>query len=148
MILLGQTAALNEPGLVPKNLPPMAFPQETLLARYAFSQALSRSTALSALEVSLDDYLTSMALLPHSLAKTGKPGMGRTQLIKKLGELMKFRQGLNLNRENFSEVPDFYWAEPELERMFLFMFLLFFYFILFYFICFSRVSILKAIDFY
>jgi uncharacterized Rmd1/YagE family protein len=97
----------------------MAFPQETLLARYAFSQALSRSTALSALEVSLDDYLTSMALLPRSLAKTGRPGMRRTQLIKKLGELMKFRQGLNLNRENFSEVPDFYWAEPELERIFI-----------------------------
>lgn len=119
LILLGQTDTLNEPDLIPKKLPPMAFPQETLLARYAFSQALSRSTALSALEVSLDDYLTSMALLPHSLAKTGKPGMGRTQLIKKLGELMKFRQGLNLNRENFSEIPDFYWAEPELERMFL-----------------------------
>lgn len=94
----------------------MAFPEETLLARYAFSQALSRSTALSALEGSLDDYLTSMALLPHALEKTGKPGMGRTALIKKLGELMKFRQGLNLNRENFSDVPDFYWAEPELER--------------------------------
>jgi uncharacterized Rmd1/YagE family protein len=94
----------------------MALPEETLLARYAYSQALSRSTALSALEVSLDDYLTSMALLPHALSKTGKPGMGRTALIKKLGELMKFRQGLNLNRENFSDVPDFYWAEPELER--------------------------------
>ena len=118
LILLGQTDGLNESELVPKKFPPMAFPPETLLARYAFSQALSRSTALSALEVSLDDYLTSMALLPHSLAKTGRPGMGRTQLIKKLGELMKFRQGLNLNRENFSEVPDFYWAEPELERMF------------------------------
>jgi uncharacterized Rmd1/YagE family protein len=101
---------------IPTNLPPTAFPQETLLARYAYSQALSRSTALSALEVSLDDYLTSMALLPHSLEKTGKPGMGRKALIKKLGELMKFRQGLNLNRENFSDVPDFYWAEPELER--------------------------------
>ncbi|KAG6817657.1 hypothetical protein H0H87_005414 [Tephrocybe sp. NHM501043] len=101
-----------------KNLPPMALPKETLLARYAYSQALSRSTALSALEVSLDEYLTSMAQLPHSLIKTGKPGMGRTALIKKLGELMKFRQGLNLNRENFSDVPDFYWAEPELERLF------------------------------
>lgn len=56
-----------------------------------------------------------MALLPHSLEKTGKPGLGRTALIKKLGELMKFRQGLNLNRENFSDTPDFYWAEPELE---------------------------------
>ncbi|KAF8149928.1 hypothetical protein B0H34DRAFT_757148 [Crassisporium funariophilum] len=118
LIILGQTGPLNEPELMPINLPPMAFPPETLLARYAFSQALSRSTALSALEVSLDNYLTSMALLPHALAKTGKPGMGRTQLIKKLGELMKFRQGLNLNRENFSETPDFYWAEPELERYF------------------------------
>jgi uncharacterized Rmd1/YagE family protein len=96
----------------------MALPVETLLARYAYSQALSRSTALSTLEVSLDDYLTSMALLPHSLEQNGKPGMGRTQLIKKLGQLMKFRQGLNLNRENFSDVPDFYWAEPELESEF------------------------------
>ncbi|KAF9445466.1 cytoplasmic protein [Macrolepiota fuliginosa MF-IS2] len=118
LIILGQTSPLNESSLMPTNLPPMVFPAETLLARYAYSQALSRSTALSALEVSLDDYLTSMALLPHSLEQTGKPGMGRTQLIKKLGQLMKFRQGLNLNRENFSDVPDFYWAEPDLERHF------------------------------
>ncbi|KAF7771556.1 hypothetical protein Agabi119p4_5867 [Agaricus bisporus var. burnettii] len=118
LIILGQTSSLNEPSLIPSKLPPMAFPTESLLARYAYSQALSRSTALSAIEVSLDDYLTSMALLPRSLEQTGKPGMGRTQLIKKLGQLMKFRQGLNLNRENFSDVPDFYWAEPELERYF------------------------------
>lgn len=117
LIILGQTSPLNEQQLLPAKLPPMAFPEETLLARYAYSQALSRSTALSGLETSLDDYLTSMALMPHTLAQTGKPGMGRTQLIKKLGELMKFRQGLNLNRENFDDVPDFYWAEPELERM-------------------------------
>ncbi|KAG6842314.1 hypothetical protein C0991_010602 [Blastosporella zonata] len=111
LIILGQVS----PGTSTKNLPPMVLPEETLLARYAYSQALSRSTALSALEVSLDEYLISMAQLPHSLIKTGKPGMGRTALIKKLGELMKFRQGLNLNRENFSDVPDFYWAQPELE---------------------------------
>ena len=59
-----------------------------------------------------------MALLPHSLETMGKPGMGRKALIKKLGELMKFRQGLNLNRENFSDTPDLYWGEPELEGMF------------------------------
>ena len=119
LIILGQTSPLNEEDLLPKKIPPMAFPEKTLLARYAFSQALSRSTALSALEVQLDSYLTSMALLPHTLAQTGKPGMGRTQLIKKLGELMKFRQLLNLNRENFGEVPDFYWGEPELEGRYL-----------------------------
>ncbi|TFK75233.1 hypothetical protein BDN72DRAFT_892574 [Pluteus cervinus] len=114
LIILGQAG--EDP--LQQNLPPMVFPQETLLARYAFSQALSRSTALSGLETSLDDYLTSMALLPHSLTENGKPGMGRTALIKKLGELMKFRQGLNLNRENFSDVPDFYWTKPELEKHF------------------------------
>jgi uncharacterized Rmd1/YagE family protein len=93
----------------------MTFPEETLLARYTFSQALSRSTALSALEESLDNYLSSVALLPHSLEKTGKPGLSRKALIKKLGQLMKFRQWLNLNRENFLDTPDLYWTEPELE---------------------------------
>ncbi|KAF5382221.1 hypothetical protein D9615_004366 [Tricholomella constricta] len=116
LIILGQMSPLSSSQSLPTNLPPMVFPEDTLLVRYAYSQALSRSTALSALEVSLDEYLTSMAQLPHSLVNTGKPGMGRTALIKKLGELMKFRQGLNLNRENFSDVPDFYWSEPELER--------------------------------
>jgi uncharacterized Rmd1/YagE family protein len=95
-------------------------PQDTLLARYAFSQALSRSTSLSALEVSLDNYLSSVSGLPHSLEATGKPGLGRRELIKKLGELMKFRQGLNLSRENFSDTPDFYWAEPVLESKFVY----------------------------
>ncbi|KAJ7364059.1 hypothetical protein DFH08DRAFT_682100 [Mycena albidolilacea] len=121
LIILGTQPPLNElsppsPASLP-SAPPL--PLSTLFARYAFSQALSRSTALSALEVALDEYLSSMALLPHSLAKTGKPGMGRTALVKKLGELMKFRQGLNLNRENFSDVPDFYWTEPELEKYFI-----------------------------
>jgi len=41
--------------------------------------------------------------------------MGRRALVKKLGELLRFRQGLNLNRENFSETPDFYWDHPVLE---------------------------------
>ncbi len=93
----------------------LVYPAETVLSRYAFSQALARSTALSALEVGLDDYLSSMATLPHILVQTGKPGLGRKALIKKLGELMKFRQSLNLNRENYLDIPDFYWTEPELE---------------------------------
>ncbi|PBK75799.1 hypothetical protein ARMSODRAFT_1000127 [Armillaria solidipes] len=114
LIILGQTSTPP----TSSDLPSMVFPSESVLSRYAFSQALSRSTALSALEVSLDEYLSSMALLPHSLEKTGKPGLGREALIKKLGQLMKFRQGLNLNRENFSDVPDFYWTEPELEHHF------------------------------
>lgn len=113
--MLGHSPPLSLEDSVPSDLPPSAYPQDTLLARYAYSQALARSTALSALEVSLEEYLSSMSLLPQSLQQTGKPGLGRKALVKKLGELLKFRQGLNLNRENFSDTPDFYWAEPVLE---------------------------------
>ncbi|KAG2110833.1 uncharacterized protein F5147DRAFT_687423 [Suillus discolor] len=119
LIILGRVAPLEYPENAP-TVPPVspALPADTLLARYTFSQALSRSTALSGLEESLEDYLSSVALLPHSLEKTGKPGLSREALIKKLGALMKFRQGLNLNRENFSDTPDLYWTEPELEGFF------------------------------
>jgi uncharacterized Rmd1/YagE family protein len=48
LIILGQKSELNTLTM-PSNLPPTVFPAETLLARYAYSQALSRSTALSAL---------------------------------------------------------------------------------------------------
>ncbi len=115
LIILGRTPPLSSEDSMPANLPASTLPRETLLARYAFSQALSRSTALSGLETALDHYLSSVALLPRTLQKTGKPGLGRRALVMKLGELLRFRQGLNLNRENFSDTPDFYWSEPVLE---------------------------------
>ncbi|KAI0342864.1 hypothetical protein BDW22DRAFT_1330016 [Trametopsis cervina] len=119
LIILGQT----QPNAAESDAPPSdtslsTFPADTLLARYAFSQALARSTALSAIEVSLEKYLSSMADLPDSLIRTGKPGLERVALVKKLGELLKFRQGLNLNSENYFDTPDFYWAEPVLEAYF------------------------------
>lgn len=115
LIILGQTPPPESDSPLPSDVSCSTFPTDTLLARYAYSQALARSTALSALEVSLESYLSSMALLPDTLVRTGKPGLGRVALVKKLGELLKFRQGLNLNRENFYDTPDFYWAEPVLE---------------------------------
>ena len=117
IIILGRTPPLSNEESLPVDLPPSLFPRETVLARYAFSQALSRSTALSGLETSLEHYLSSISLLPQALQKTGKPGLGRRALVMKLVELLRFRQGLNLNRENFSDTPDFYWSEPVLEGM-------------------------------
>ena len=115
LIILGQSPPPESDETLPLGFASSVLPQNTLLARYAYSQALARSTALSALEVSLDNYLSTMALLPDSLVRTGRPGLGRVALVKKLGELLKFRQGLNLNRENFYDTPDLYWAEPILE---------------------------------
>ncbi|OJT11449.1 Required for meiotic nuclear division protein 1 -like protein [Trametes pubescens] len=118
LIVLGRQPPLSSEDTIPMDLPQSVLPRETVFARYAFSQALSRSTALSVLESSLEEYLTSVAPLPRALQKTGKPGLGRRALVMKLGELLRFRQGLNLNRENFSDTPDFYWSEPALEAYF------------------------------
>ena len=118
LIILGKGQNDTEAADVIFSLPKSMLPQDTVMARYAFSQALSRSTSLSAFEVSLEEYLSSVANLPHSLEMTGKPGLRRRELIKKLGELMKFRQGLNLSRENFADTPDFYWTQPVLEGMY------------------------------
>lgn len=115
LIILGDSPSPEDPTSLPQLPSEMVLPKETLLARYAFSQALARSSALSALETKLDSYLSSVSVLPVLLSKTGKPGLGRRELIMKLGELMIFRQGLNLNHENFLDTPDFYWAEPVLE---------------------------------
>ncbi|KAK0502135.1 hypothetical protein EDD18DRAFT_1100625 [Armillaria luteobubalina] len=66
------------------DLPSMVFPSETVLSRYTFSQALSHSTAPSALEVLLDKYLSLMALLPHSLVKW-LSSMNEVRMHMKLG---------------------------------------------------------------
>ncbi|KAG1842004.1 hypothetical protein DFJ58DRAFT_718054 [Suillus subalutaceus] len=104
LIILNRIAPLEHPENAPC-VPPAfpALPADTLLAQYIFSQALSRSTSLSGLEESLKDYLSS-------------PCLSRVALIKKLRALMKFRQGLNLNGENFSDTPDLYWTEPGFRR--------------------------------
>lgn len=116
LIILGRTpSTADSQTQVLLDASSATFPVDTILARYAFSQALARSTALSGLEVSLERYLSSMAALPDALVRTGQPGLGRVALVKKLGQLLKFRQGLNLNRENFYDTPDVYWAEPVLE---------------------------------
>lgn len=117
LIILGQMPAISE---VEFPSPPSetALPSETLPARYAFSHALARSSALAALETSLDSYLTSVSKLPATLGSTGKPGLGRKELRMKLGQLMRFRQGVNLGRESFGDTPDLYWTEPVLEGYF------------------------------
>jgi required for meiotic nuclear division protein 1 len=115
LIVLGQMPELDASTPIPQAATAAYLPPESFHARYAFSHALARSTSLSALESSLDNYLSSVSELPDTLSSTGKPGLTRIELIKKLGELLKFRQGLNLNRENFEDVPDFYWAEASLE---------------------------------
>ncbi|KAF8704593.1 hypothetical protein RHS03_06026, partial [Rhizoctonia solani] len=118
LIILGQIPPISEVEFPSSPSSSTAISSETLPARYAFSHALARSSALAALETSLDSYLHSVSRLPSTLGTTGKPGLGRKELRMKLGQLMRFRQGVNLGRESFGDTPDLYWTEPVLEGYF------------------------------
>ena len=115
LIILGHSPPMSEAELPPRLPPDIPFALDTFAARYTFSQALARSTALSAFETQLDAYISSVERLPQALSETGEPGLRRKVLIQQLGHLLKFRQVLNLGRENFGDTPDFYWQEPALE---------------------------------
>ncbi|KAG8936078.1 hypothetical protein FRC02_004703 [Tulasnella sp. 418] len=119
LIILGQQSELSHLS-IPETLNTLesSLPIDTLAARYAFAHALARSTALSALESSLDDYLSSVSRLPAALSANGESGLKRRELIQKLGQLLRLRQKLNLTGESFDETPDFYWTEPALENLF------------------------------
>jgi uncharacterized Rmd1/YagE family protein len=116
LIILGEPLPLSSPEeIFPSVIPASSLPEDTLAARYAFSDALARSTALSATETGVEEFLSSVSKLPHTLSSTGKPGLNRTEIIKKMGLLLKFRQRIFLNPQNFTDMPEIYWSESVLE---------------------------------
>lgn len=87
----------------------------SLLTRYTLSLALARSSALSAIEAKLDAHLESVARVPHMLEVWGKQPLKRTEVIRKIGELMVLREAVNFRGGGLEETPEIYWSEPQLE---------------------------------
>ncbi|KAL7414414.1 hypothetical protein BDY24DRAFT_386870 [Mrakia frigida] len=88
----------------------------SLLSRYTFSEALSRSSQLSVLESQLASLLARVQSVPAFLAKEGKGPYKRKEVIQRLGELLVVRQGVNL--QGVGDIPELYWDEPVLEGYF------------------------------
>ncbi|KAI8391797.1 uncharacterized protein BYT42DRAFT_558110 [Radiomyces spectabilis] len=87
------------------------------LSRISFSHGLARSAKLSVLESMLENYLSSTKHIPILMLQGKKIPLTRREILMKVGELLSFRQQLNLSAgESFLDTPDFYWARPELEE--------------------------------
>lgn len=85
---------------------------DTILAKIAFSSALSRSTKLAVLENSLSAYFASTQSIPLTLA-SGKPlKFTRAEILQKTGELLLIRAQLNLYSELTDSLPDLFWDSP------------------------------------
>ncbi|WFD19287.1 hypothetical protein MCAP1_001512 [Malassezia caprae] len=91
---------------------------QLLRARLAISQGLAASARLSVQEAVLAQYLRSVSLMPEQLEQNGKVPLPRRALIRKMGTLLRLRQHLNLDRDNFLDDPELYWDNSHMEALY------------------------------
>lgn len=90
----------------------------TLLDKYTFSNALSTSVKLGIWEASLEKFIDSIEVLTEDLKRGRKIRISRDDCLRKHGELFALRHLINLSSD-LLDVPDFYWEQEELEKLYL-----------------------------
>lgn len=90
---------------------------ERLLDKLAFAFGLSRSTRLAILEAALETQIAMTKTIIEDLSLGKKLKVNGTQVLRSIGRLLLLRGKLNLYSE-LIEIPDLYWSEPNLEKIF------------------------------
>eukprot|EP00127_Corallochytrium_limacisporum_P007316 Clim_evm3s247 gene=Clim_evmTU3s247 len=91
-------------------------PPYAILQKFAFSNGLALSVALSIWEHRVDTLLDEMKAIPAQMIK-GSKLPSRTTALKRVGEILYLRQQIQGIEENLTPT-DFYWDRPELETLF------------------------------
>ncbi|XP_033497935.1 required for meiotic nuclear division protein 1 homolog [Epinephelus lanceolatus] len=92
-------------------------PQEAVLEKFAFSNALCLSVKLAIWEVSLDNFVESIQTIPETLKSGRRVKLSSAEVMKKIGELFTLRHCINL-RSDLLMTPDFYWDRENLEKLY------------------------------
>ncbi|XP_069788381.1 required for meiotic nuclear division protein 1 homolog isoform X2 [Narcine bancroftii] len=92
-------------------------PDESILEKFAFSNALSLSVKLAIWEVSLDNFVESIQFIPEMLKAGKHVKLSRSEVMQKIGELFALRHRINLSSDLLM-TPDFYWDREHLEQLY------------------------------
>lgn len=92
-------------------------PQEAVLEKFAFSNALCLSVKLAIWEVALDNFVESIQSIPETLKSGKRVKLSSAEVMRKIGELFTLRHCINL-RSDLLITPDFYWDRENLERLY------------------------------
>ncbi|CAG5138295.1 uncharacterized protein ALTATR162_LOCUS298 [Alternaria atra] len=88
------------------------------MIKLAMSHAIAQSTKLSLFEEGMSRTMLAAQYVPKRLALTGKLGMGRTDVVKMIGQLFTSRVEVNLS-SNMLDTPSFFWdSEPTLHPLY------------------------------
>ncbi|KAK6489052.1 required for meiotic nuclear division protein 1-like protein [Huso huso] len=92
-------------------------PDQAVLEKFAFSNALSLSVKLAIWEVSLDNFVESIQSIPEMLKSGKRVKLTRAEVMQKIGELFALRHCINLSSDLLI-TPDFYWDRENLEQLY------------------------------
>lgn len=92
-------------------------PQDAVLEKFAFSNALCLSVKLAIWEVSLDSFVESIQSIPETLKSGKRVKLSSAEVMQKIGELFTLRHCINL-RSDLLLTPDFYWDRENLEKLY------------------------------
>ncbi|KAF2751470.1 DUF155-domain-containing protein [Sporormia fimetaria CBS 119925] len=88
------------------------------MIKLAMSHAIAQSTKLSLFEERMSRTMLQASPIPKRLALTGTLGMGRTEVVKMIGQLFMGRVDVNLS-SNMLDTPNFFWdSEPTLHPLY------------------------------
>nr|XP_043903722.1 required for meiotic nuclear division protein 1 homolog isoform X2 [Solea senegalensis] len=90
---------------------------DSVLEKFAFSNALCLSVKLAIWEVSLDDFVESIQSIPETLKSGKRVKLSSAEVMQKIGELFSLRHCINL-RSDLLLTPDFYWDRENLEKLY------------------------------
>jgi uncharacterized Rmd1/YagE family protein len=97
---------------------PEEYKNRVIPAKVAFSNGLANSVKLAALEEALNHHIERVKPIPSDIAAGRSLPLGRSEVFRLIGELLKFRADLNLHSE-LIDTPEMYWSELELEEMYI-----------------------------
>ncbi|XP_055471902.1 required for meiotic nuclear division protein 1 homolog isoform X2 [Psammomys obesus] len=90
---------------------------DTILEKFAFSNALCLSVKLAIWEATLDKFIESIQSIPEALKAGKKVKLSHKEVMQKMGELFALRHRINLSSD-FLITPDFYWDRANLEELY------------------------------
>ncbi|KAM9310873.1 required for meiotic nuclear division protein 1 homolog isoform 1-T1 [Gastrophryne carolinensis] len=92
-------------------------PDEIILEKFAFSNALCLSVKLAMWEATLDTFVESIQSIPEALKARKRLRLSHDDVMQKIGELFALRHRINLSSDLLI-TPDFYWDRENLEHLY------------------------------
>ena len=88
--------------------------EDSELAKISIAHSLAQNIKLDQFEKQVQDTIELNSNIPTKLSKSGKIGLSKKELSKKIGELFLVKSKINLHYD-LLDTPEFFWDYPEYE---------------------------------